>query len=144
MLNFLLGSLFGGTMGVITMCLCTAAKWGDEHLKQPLAFSPQPLACRERHPRRPEKSNLLLCTTLLSKKAAQSNCTALSQFLLLFRNFDKLLAHIRLECLWNTDRTVLVEIILEECDEHSRRCNYRIIKCMSKILLAVFTLNPDP
>ena len=41
MLNFLLGSLFGGTMGVITMCLCTAAKWGDEHLKQPLALSRQ-------------------------------------------------------------------------------------------------------
>ena len=32
MVNFVLGSLFGGTMGVITMCLCTAAKWSDEHI----------------------------------------------------------------------------------------------------------------
>ncbi|WP_080770480.1 DUF3789 domain-containing protein [Ruminococcus flavefaciens] len=32
MLNFLLGSMFGGAAGVVTMCLCTAAKWGDEHL----------------------------------------------------------------------------------------------------------------
>ena len=32
MLNFVLGSLFGGTMGVVAMCLCTAAKWGDEHI----------------------------------------------------------------------------------------------------------------
>ncbi|MBR4509980.1 MAG: DUF3789 domain-containing protein [Ruminococcus sp.] len=30
MLGFILGSLFGGTIGVFTMCLCTAAKWGDE------------------------------------------------------------------------------------------------------------------
>ncbi|WP_455530589.1 DUF3789 domain-containing protein [Ruminococcus sp.] len=32
MINFILGTMFGGTIGVITMCLCTAAKWGDEHL----------------------------------------------------------------------------------------------------------------
>ncbi|MCR4888576.1 MAG: DUF3789 domain-containing protein [Ruminococcus sp.] len=31
MLNFLLGSLFGGTMGVFAMCLCTVAKYGDEN-----------------------------------------------------------------------------------------------------------------
>ncbi|MDO4863085.1 MAG: DUF3789 domain-containing protein [Ruminococcus sp.] len=30
MLGFILGSLFGGTVGVFTMCLCVAAKWGDE------------------------------------------------------------------------------------------------------------------
>ncbi len=30
MLGFLLGSMFGGSVGVVTMCLCTAAKWGDE------------------------------------------------------------------------------------------------------------------
>lgn len=29
MLNFILGSLFGGTMGVFAMCLCTAAKLAD-------------------------------------------------------------------------------------------------------------------
>ncbi|MCM1131984.1 MAG: DUF3789 domain-containing protein [Ruminococcus flavefaciens] len=29
MINFILGSMFGGTVGVITMCFCTAAKWGD-------------------------------------------------------------------------------------------------------------------
>ncbi|MCR4862940.1 MAG: DUF3789 domain-containing protein [Ruminococcus sp.] len=34
MLQFILGSMFGGTMGVITMCLCTAAKWGDECKKR--------------------------------------------------------------------------------------------------------------
>ncbi|WP_366517384.1 DUF3789 domain-containing protein [uncultured Ruminococcus sp.] len=32
MINFILGTMFGGTIGVITMCLCTAAKWGDEHI----------------------------------------------------------------------------------------------------------------
>ncbi len=26
MLNFILGSMFGGTLGVVAMCLCTAAK----------------------------------------------------------------------------------------------------------------------
>ncbi|MCR5601929.1 MAG: DUF3789 domain-containing protein [Ruminococcus sp.] len=30
MLIFLLGSICGGTVGVITMCLCTAAKWDNE------------------------------------------------------------------------------------------------------------------
>lgn len=29
MVNFILGSMFGGTVGVFAMCLCTAAKWGD-------------------------------------------------------------------------------------------------------------------
>ena len=30
MLNFFLGSLFGGTVGVFAMCLCTAAKEADK------------------------------------------------------------------------------------------------------------------
>lgn len=30
MVNFVLGSLFGGTVGVVAMCLCVAAKWGDQ------------------------------------------------------------------------------------------------------------------
>ncbi|MDE7363544.1 MAG: DUF3789 domain-containing protein [Ruminococcus sp.] len=29
MINFILGSMFGGTIGVFAMCMCTAAKWGD-------------------------------------------------------------------------------------------------------------------
>lgn len=29
MVNFILGSMFGGTVGVFAMCMCTAAKWGD-------------------------------------------------------------------------------------------------------------------
>lgn len=29
MMNFIIGSMFGGTVGVVAMCLCTAAKWGD-------------------------------------------------------------------------------------------------------------------
>ncbi|MBQ6251605.1 DUF3789 domain-containing protein [Ruminococcus sp.] len=32
MFGFVLGSMFGGTVGVVTMCLCTAAKWGDRHI----------------------------------------------------------------------------------------------------------------
>lgn len=32
LLNFILGSMFGGTVGVLAMCLCTAAKYADEHL----------------------------------------------------------------------------------------------------------------
>lgn len=30
MLNFLLGSMFGGTVGVFAMCLCTVAKESDK------------------------------------------------------------------------------------------------------------------
>lgn len=30
MLNFLLGSFFGGTVGVFAMCLCTVAKNSDK------------------------------------------------------------------------------------------------------------------
>lgn len=29
MLSFILGSIFGGTVGIFTICMCTAAKWGD-------------------------------------------------------------------------------------------------------------------
>ncbi len=29
MLVFILGTIIGGTVGAIAMCLCTAAKWGD-------------------------------------------------------------------------------------------------------------------
>ncbi len=32
MLGFILGSMFGGTVGVFTMCLCTAASRADEEL----------------------------------------------------------------------------------------------------------------
>ena len=63
--------------------------------------------------------------------------------LLLLRNFDDVLTHIRLECLWNTDRTVLVEIILKECDEHSRWSNNCIVESMCKILASVSSLNSD-
>ncbi len=29
MIGFILGTFFGGTIGVFSMCLCTAAKFGD-------------------------------------------------------------------------------------------------------------------
>ncbi|MCM1008650.1 MAG: DUF3789 domain-containing protein [Ruminococcus flavefaciens] len=29
MAGFILGAIFGGTIGVFSMCLCTAAKTGD-------------------------------------------------------------------------------------------------------------------
>lgn len=32
MLNFLFGSLFGGTVGVLTMCLCVSAKEADKFM----------------------------------------------------------------------------------------------------------------
>jgi hypothetical protein len=32
MLGFIIGLLAGGTVGVITMCLCTAAKQADENM----------------------------------------------------------------------------------------------------------------
>lgn len=32
MLNFLLGSFFGGTVGVFTMCLCVSAKEADKFM----------------------------------------------------------------------------------------------------------------
>lgn len=32
MLNFLLGSFFGSTVGIVTMCLCVSAKEADKFL----------------------------------------------------------------------------------------------------------------
>lgn len=32
MLNFILGSMFGGTVGIVTMCLCTVAKESDKFM----------------------------------------------------------------------------------------------------------------
>lgn len=32
MLNFLLGSFFGGTVGVFAMCLCVSAKESDKFM----------------------------------------------------------------------------------------------------------------
>ncbi|MCM1528777.1 MAG: DUF3789 domain-containing protein [Alistipes sp.] len=29
MIGFFIGSVIGGTVGMMTMCMCTAAKWGD-------------------------------------------------------------------------------------------------------------------
>ncbi|HAE53307.1 MAG TPA: DUF3789 domain-containing protein [Ruminococcus sp.] len=29
MVGFLIGSMFGGTVGVFMMCMCVAAKYGD-------------------------------------------------------------------------------------------------------------------
>ncbi len=34
MLYFIFGSMFGGTVGVVTMCLCTAAKNSDDFLNK--------------------------------------------------------------------------------------------------------------
>ena len=34
MLYFILGSMFGGTVGVMAMCLCTASKYADEFLQK--------------------------------------------------------------------------------------------------------------
>lgn len=31
MLQFMIGMFFGGTVGAMAMCLCTAAKWGDDN-----------------------------------------------------------------------------------------------------------------
>ena len=34
MLGFILGSMFGGSVGVAAMCLCTAAKLSDEEINK--------------------------------------------------------------------------------------------------------------
>jgi len=33
MIQFILGSMFGGTLGVFAMCLCTIAKMADEEIE---------------------------------------------------------------------------------------------------------------
>ena len=33
MFVFLVGTIFGGLIGVFSMCLCVASKWGDEFSK---------------------------------------------------------------------------------------------------------------
>ena len=60
--------------------------------------------------------------------------------LLLFGNLDDVLAHIGLERLGYADRAVLVEVILEERDEHSRRSNNCIIERVSEVFVAVVAL----
>lgn len=38
MLNFLLGSMFGGTVGFLTFCFCWAAKTGDAGLDDQMDY----------------------------------------------------------------------------------------------------------
>ena len=88
---------------------------------------------------------MLLLTQSDNKDGCKRNFpdTAVFILLLLFRDLNKIFSHVRLKCLGDTDRTVLVEIIFKECNEHSRRCNYCIIEGMSEILVAIGSLNPD-
>ena len=63
-------------------------------------------------------------------------------FLLFIRNELFLAAHIRLQHLRDIHRTVGLQIVLQECYEHTRRGNNCIIPCMCKIV-AVHSLDAD-
>ena len=53
-----------------------------------------------------------------------------------------LAAHIHSEGLGDADAAVLVEIVLEECDEHSRGSHNGIVEGVGKVV-AVFALDAD-
>lgn len=67
---------------------------------------------------------------------------AVKAFFLLL-NFNFIFSHVILQCLWNSDTSVLIEVVFKERNEHSRRCNNSIVESMSKILLAAFSLYSD-
>ena len=62
---------------------------------------------------------------------------------LLFGNCDNVLSHIRTERLGYPYAAILVEVVLKECDEHSRRCNNGIVKSMREVLVSVLCLDSD-
>ena len=51
--------------------------------------------------------------------------------------------HVWLKNLRDAYRTVCIQIILKECNKHTRRCNYCIIQCICKILRAITSLYTD-
>ena len=52
-------------------------------------------------------------------------------------------AHVWLQCFRNIYRSVSIQVIFQECDQHSRRGYYSVIQCMCKIFLAIFSIYTD-
>ena len=63
-------------------------------------------------------------------------------FLFMFRYdfFDS--AHVWLQCFRNIYASVCIQVVLQECDQHSRRSNYGVVQRMSEIF-TVFTVYTD-
>ena len=51
--------------------------------------------------------------------------------------------HVWLQCLRDINRSICIQVILKECDQHTWWSNNCIIQCMCKILLAVFAFDTD-
>ena len=51
--------------------------------------------------------------------------------------------HVTLQSLRNADAAILIQVVFEECDQHSRRCHNGVVQCMCEILLAVCALHTD-
>lgn len=83
----------------------------------------------------------------LMKERADATVSALSLFInqLFLSHRDKLLlaSHIRAERHRNIHASVCIEVILKECDQHTRRSYHGIIQRMCKIFIAVLALDAD-
>ena len=67
-----------------------------------------------------------------------------------FRNSQELLladlshtAHIRLQRLRDCNRAVLTQVVLEECDQHTRRCNNGVVQRVCEVQLLRILLAAD-
>lgn len=51
--------------------------------------------------------------------------------------------HIPLEWFWNPDAAICIQVVFQECDQHSRRCHNGIVQRMRKVLAAVSCFDPN-
>ena len=49
----------------------------------------------------------------------------------------RLTAHVWTKYFRNADRTVCLKIVLEKCDQHSRRSYYCVVQCVCEIFVSV-------
>ena len=57
---------------------------------------------------------------------------------------DVFAAHVHSQRLWNANRTVVVEVVFQECNHHTRRCNNGVVEGVRQIGLFCFlVLNAD-
>ena len=61
---------------------------------------------------------------------------------LLFRDDNFLAAHVRTQSFRDANAAVCLEVVLKECDEHTRRCNNGVVQRVGKVL-AVFAVYAD-
>ena len=55
----------------------------------------------------------------------------------------RLTAHVWTKYFRNADRTVCLKIVLEKCDQHSRRSYYCVVQCVCEIFVSVTSFYTD-